>query len=45
MVHRQEELWEKFSLRFEVVDRRETERLRRRLSHLYRALHEYSDFQ
>ena len=27
----QEELWEKFSLRFEVVDRRETERLRRRL--------------
>ena len=27
----QEELWEKFSLRFQVVDRRETERLRRRL--------------
>ena len=27
----QEELREKFSLRFEVVDRRETERLRRRL--------------
>ena len=27
----QEELWEKFSLRFEVVDRQETERLRRRL--------------
>ena len=27
----QDELWEKFSLRFEVVDRRETERLRRRL--------------
>ena len=27
----QEELWEKFSLRFEVVDRRGTERLRRRL--------------
>ena len=27
----QEELWEKFSLRFEVVDRPETERLRRRL--------------
>ena len=26
-----EELWEKFSLRFEVVDRQETERLRRRL--------------
>ena len=27
----QEELWEKFSLRFEVVDRQRTERLRRRL--------------
>ena len=27
----QEELWEKFSLRFEVVDRLQTERLRRRL--------------
>ena len=27
----QEELWEKFSLRFDVVDRQETERLRRRL--------------
>ena len=27
----QEELWEKFSLRFEVVDRQETERLRRQL--------------
>ena len=27
----QEELWEKFSLRFEVVDRQKTERLRRRL--------------
>ena len=27
----QEELWEKFSLRFEVVDRQATERLRRRL--------------
>ena len=27
----QEELWEKFSLRFKVVDRPETERLRRRL--------------
>ncbi len=27
----QEELWEKFALRFEVVDRRATERLRRRL--------------
>ena len=27
----QEELWEKFSLRFEVVDRQGTERLRRRL--------------
>ena len=27
----QEEFWEKFSLRFDVVDRRETERLRRRL--------------
>ena len=27
----QEELWEKFSLRFEIVDRQETERLRRRL--------------
>ena len=27
----QEELWEKFSLHFEVVDRQETERLRRRL--------------
>ena len=27
----QEELWDKFSLRFEVVDRQETERLRRRL--------------
>ena len=26
-----EELWDKFSLRFEVVDRQETERLRRRL--------------
>ena len=25
-----EELWDKFSLRFEVVDRQETERLRRR---------------
>ena len=32
-LHRQwrEELWDKFSLRFEVVDRQETERLRRRL--------------
>ena len=27
----QEELWEKFSLRFDVVDRQKTERLRRRL--------------
>ena len=27
----QEELWEKFSLRFQIVDRPETERLRRRL--------------
>ena len=27
----QEELWEKFSLRFDIVDRQETERLRRRL--------------
>ena len=27
----QEELWENFSLRFDVVDRQETERLRRRL--------------